>query len=322
MSVSRLALMGAAGAGGGIAVEDAFSTDLYTGNSSTQTITNGIDLAGEGGLVWTKSRDTSNYWHELTDTERGATYNLFSNAVNAEGSGSDVATFNSDGFDLRFSTAYGNQAGKSYAAWTFRKAPKFFDVVTYTGDGVAGREIPHNLGVTPGMVVVKRRDASENWATWHRTLPGEKQRLNTTIASGATFSFGAHTETTFIVGYDGEVNASGGTYVAYLFAHNDAADGIIQCGGYTGNGNSAPIDINLGWPAQWVLIKRSNSTSDWILVDTARGLGNRLEPNTTDAELGGNVLTANPDGFTVVQLSVVNAPSAEYIYMAIRAEGT
>jgi hypothetical protein len=29
-------------------VEDVFSTYLYTGNSSTQTITNGIDLAGEG----------------------------------------------------------------------------------------------------------------------------------------------------------------------------------------------------------------------------------------------------------------------------------
>jgi hypothetical protein len=33
-------------------VEDVFSTYLYTGNGSTQTITNGIDLSGEGGLVW------------------------------------------------------------------------------------------------------------------------------------------------------------------------------------------------------------------------------------------------------------------------------
>jgi len=43
--------------GGGVAapknyIEDVFSTWLYTGNNSTQTITNGIDLAGEGGLVW------------------------------------------------------------------------------------------------------------------------------------------------------------------------------------------------------------------------------------------------------------------------------
>jgi hypothetical protein len=321
MSVSRLALMGAAGAGGAVAVEDAFSTDLYTGNGSTQTITNGIDLAGKGGLVCVMGRDTTSSVNSIFDTLRGAGFELEPHTNNGEADqgANKLSAFLSSGFSVGSSFSASSQ---NYAAWTFRKAPKFFDVVTYTGDGTAGRTISHNLGIEPGMVVVKRRDASENWATWHRTLPGEKQRLNTTIASGATFSFGAHTETTFIVGYDGEVNASGGTYVAYLFAHNDAADGIIQCGSYTGNGYSAPIDINLGWPSQWVLIKRSNSTSDWILVDTARGLGNRLEPNTTDAEVGGNVLTANPDGFTVVQLSVVNAPGAEYIYMAIRAEGT
>jgi hypothetical protein len=37
-------------------VEDVFSTYLYTGNGSTQTITNGIDLDGEGGMVWIKKQ--------------------------------------------------------------------------------------------------------------------------------------------------------------------------------------------------------------------------------------------------------------------------
>lgn len=40
-----------------IAVEDVFSTYLYTGNGATQTIENGIDLANEGGLVWLKKRN-------------------------------------------------------------------------------------------------------------------------------------------------------------------------------------------------------------------------------------------------------------------------
>ena len=39
-------------AGGDVVnVEDVFSNFVHKGNSSTQTITNGIDLAGEGGLV-------------------------------------------------------------------------------------------------------------------------------------------------------------------------------------------------------------------------------------------------------------------------------
>jgi hypothetical protein len=57
-NLSRKLMMGAAGAAGEkVYVEDVFSTYLYTGNGSTQTITNGIDLAGEGGLVWVKKRE-------------------------------------------------------------------------------------------------------------------------------------------------------------------------------------------------------------------------------------------------------------------------
>jgi hypothetical protein len=60
---SKKLLQAAAGAAGGeaLAIEDVFSTYLYTGNGSTQTITNGIDLAGEGGLVWIKRRDIVQY---------------------------------------------------------------------------------------------------------------------------------------------------------------------------------------------------------------------------------------------------------------------
>jgi hypothetical protein len=57
-------------------IEDLFSTYLYTGNGSTQTITNGIDLAGKGGMVWTKGRSLITN-HHIVDTERGAGDTLF-----------------------------------------------------------------------------------------------------------------------------------------------------------------------------------------------------------------------------------------------------
>jgi hypothetical protein len=38
---------------------------------STQTITNGIDLDGEGGLVWIKQRNQERQNHRFIDTERG-----------------------------------------------------------------------------------------------------------------------------------------------------------------------------------------------------------------------------------------------------------
>ena len=72
-SIKKLLQAAAGNAGESLYVEDVFSTYLYTGNGSTQTITNGIDLDGEGGLVWIKNRGTGNAtWHYLFDTERNA----------------------------------------------------------------------------------------------------------------------------------------------------------------------------------------------------------------------------------------------------------
>ena len=165
MATKKKMLQAAAGNAGGEAlnVEDVFSTYLYTGNSSTQTITNGIDLAGEGGLVWIKDRSSASNYHSLNDTERGTTKYLSSNRTDAEGTG-DLTAFNSNGFDVRYQqTGYINESGGNLASWTFRKAPKFFDVVTYTGDGNDNRTVSHNLGSTPGMVIVKRTSGADSW---------------------------------------------------------------------------------------------------------------------------------------------------------------
>lgn len=76
-------LQAAAGQAGGenLYIEDVFSTYLYTGNGSTQTITNGIDLDGEGGLVWIKNRAGlgESRKHILVDTARGGAASVSSN---------------------------------------------------------------------------------------------------------------------------------------------------------------------------------------------------------------------------------------------------
>ena len=67
-------------------VDDVFSTYLYTGNQTAgHTITNGIDLANKGGLVWIKGRESA-FQHELVDTVRGAGYVLKSDSTGAQGS--------------------------------------------------------------------------------------------------------------------------------------------------------------------------------------------------------------------------------------------
>jgi hypothetical protein len=303
-------------------VEDVFSTWLYTGNGSTQTITNGIDLAGKGGLVWTKVRN-SNFNHILADTTRGGNNVLYSNSsVGNQAYGSTIYTaFGSTGYTL--GNANEVNGAYNYASWTFREAPKFFDVVTYTGTG-ANRTIAHNLGVAPGCILIKRTNTSGDWQVYHRGNANTQYMVLNSTAAVVTdttrWNSTTPTATEFTVGTDATVNASGGTYVAYLFAHDATSDGVIQCGSFTTDG-SGNATVNLGYEPQWLMAKCASSTGNWFLFDTMRGLtadftnpAATLFPNLTTQEVGNQYARVNATGF-VVQSMVA---SQTYIYIAIR----
>lgn len=326
-------LLSASGAAeAALAIEDVFSTYLYTGNGSTQTITNGIDLAGEGGLVWIKSRSVARS-HNLFDSERvGVGYKvLFSDTTAAESDPVNrVTAFNADGFTMSASTAV-NASAEAYASWTFRKAPRFFDVVTYTGTGSV-RTVAHNLGITPGCIIIKETSAARNWYVYHRSTGNTKYlHLNLTDAaatSSLAFNNTDPTDTEFTVGTINGINNSGATYVAYLFAHDplgpsgDGSDGLIACGSYTGTG--ATQEISLGWEPQWVMVKRTDSTGDWQMSDIMRGAtydgaGQALLANTSGAEATTYGAGVTPTGFRLTSnLAINNASGGKYIYIAIR----
>ncbi len=317
-------------------VEDVFSTWLYTGTGATQTITNGVDLAGEGGLVWIKQRSGSQD-HTLFDTARGVNNYLRSNTTGAQNSGgtyTDLLTaFNASGFSLGAdaSTAgFVNGSGSSYVSWTFRKQPKFFDVVTYTGNG-SNRTIAHNLGSVPGCIIVKRTDTTADWAIYHRSLANtEYLVLNTTAASvtNATWwNSTTPTSTVFSLGTAVNVNASGGTYVAYLFAHDaggfglSGTENVISCGSFTtdAGGNAS---VTLGYEPQLVLVKNSSTTGSWNLYDIMRGADvsgstGAIYPNFSSAEGGGGEyqLGINATGFTI---GPGTAAAFTAVYIAIR----
>ena len=317
-------------------VEDVFSTYLYTGNGSTQTITNGIDLAGEGGLVWTKNRtDTGGSNHFLFDSTRNNAYYLQSNSTGAQdtlGSGYNLV-FNSNGFTDALVNQIYNGGGN--ASWTFRKAPKFFDVVTYTGTGSA-RTVAHNLGSVPGCMIVKRLDGAEAWRVYHQSVGNNKNLvLNTTVESsldyGDNWNNTSPTSTQFSLGPGVGVNQSGATYVAYLFASNaggfgdSGSDSVISCGSYTGNGSSTGPTVTLGWEPQWLLVKvAAGASGTWCLVDNMRGVTasasvQQLSPNSTSSEVSETGVAFTSTGFSVnTTSSVYNYIGATYIYIAIR----
>lgn len=307
-----------------------FSTDLYTGNGSAQTITNGIDLAGEGGLVWIKWRsggvNPNEENHFLFDSERGTKALKTNSSSNDNNNYLSAPTFNSNGFAIENDIPL-NRNGADHVAWTFRQAPKFFDVVTYTGDGSA-RSLNHNLGITPGLILIKCSSVPSDWVVGHIHDYTKYLRLNSTVGFQSNDVFSGTDNNSFrlngSISSQYNVNEWGDTYVAYLFAHDPA--GNIQCGSYTGSGAGGNV-VNLGWQPQWLLVKNTQNTSDWWIVDSARGgfpAANYLEPNTHNAETNsGNALSLTPTGFTLEGgLFDVNQSGANYIYVAIRAEGS
>jgi len=324
-------------------VDGLFQTHVYVGNgSSGQSITNNLDLSGKGGLVWTKGRDSTND-HHLFDTERGVTKYLKSSSSGVEATDTDTLTaFNSNGFSLGADVDT-NADGNKYVSWSFRKQPKFFDVVTYTGTGSA-RTISHSLGSVPGSIWVKCTSDSYNWAIYHRGVDSSAPEdyllyLDATDARVNNSSYWndtAPTSSVFTVGTSGETNANGETYVAYIFAHHDDDGGfgepgnqdIIKCDTYTGNGNATGPVIDLGFEPQWIMIKRSSAVEDWIIFDNMRGLvvggiDPELRPNKTQTE-GTSVtyMDINATGFQLTDNnSRTNENNSTYIYMAIRRGG-
>ena len=311
-------------------IEDVFSTWLYTDSGSTQTINNGIDLAGEGGLVWVKSRSAV-INNLLWDSARGTSNYLVSNNTGTPQSGA-ATTFNSNGFSVpNIST------GATFASWTFREQPKFFDVVTYTGNGVLSNAISHNLGSVPGCIIWKRTDSTSDWGVWHIadgiTTSKTGGSLNSTNAFLYTLNATPYqTSTTFqpawvndAAGNNGNIN--GATYVAYLFAHNaggfglTGTDNVISCGSFTTPASDNAV-ITLGYEPQWLLVKCSSNAQDWFLVDSMRGLSQTeqrtLLANTSAAEEATDTpyfrLTAT--GFTASPASI--GGSRTFIYIAIR----
>jgi hypothetical protein len=320
--------------GGGVPVvpayiEEVFSTYLHTGTGSAQTITNGIDLSGKGGLVWTKGRSVG-YGNGLFDTIRGSNSWLNSASTDSATSISTwITSFNSNGFGIGTNGSISN-SGTTYASWTFRKQPKFFDVVTYTGNGTS-KTITHNLGSTPACIITKRTDTTSNWLVYHRSIPTQNIYLNKTDAAAGTMGITSVGSTTYAVNGSSELNENGGTYVAYIYAHDaggfglTGTDNVISCGSYTGNGSTTGPVVTLGYEPQWLLVKRSSASGDdWILVDNMRGFpvtGNTqyLNPNNSFAESSFALVSPLATGFQPRTTDGgYNANGSTYIYIAIR----
>ena len=319
-------------------VDDVFSTYVYEGNNGTQSINNGIDLSGKGGLVWHKHRSGTYNGPIMFDTERfvssGDNNGLDTSSTGVPGDFSGFNSINNNGFTVQhYAGNLFNASSNNYVSWAFRKAEGFFDVVTYSGNSTAGRTVAHSLGSVPGMILIKILNDSKDWHVYHRSLGATKNlRLNESDAVRTQTNIFNDTEPTsthFTLGSEADVNGTGKNFVAYIFAHDDQSFGtdsdeaIIKCGTY--NGSSGTQTINLGFEPQWLLIKRSDSGDNWRMLDVMREMSasdaRYINADTTVAEgnYGSAWVSASSTGFTLYGSDgSTNRSGGTYVYMAIR----
>ena len=343
LATQRL-MSGAAGAGGDkIYVDDVFSPYIYTGDgSNNKYIQNGVDLT-EGGLVWLKTKEESS-WHMFIDSEWAMNKNsaYISTIGTGAYSGPVINSFESNGFKLH-SNWYANQA-KRYLSFSFRKAPGFFDVVTYTGNG-SNQTISHSLDATVGCIMIKNTYSSSDWYVWHRKVSNQYAgylSLNTSASEGNSSTIWNQvrpTTSAFSVGNFDGTNKNNETFVAYIFAEGTsdsevfgpAGDkSIIKCGQYSGNGSTGANanNVDVGFEPQWLLIKnRTQSATEWMVLNKTSGIPGSnlyspyLKVNSANAEKMDDIrLQVTSTGFSPTDSEdTFNKGGETYIYIAIRS---
>ncbi len=278
-------------------------------------------------MTLVKSRNLTSE-QEAWDRLRGSSKYLLTTAADAEATFGGPAQWQVDRMTSVLWNAgdgYSNTSPNTYGTWNFRRAPGFFDEVCYTGDGTTNRAVAHNLTVAPELIIVKARSAANYWwMVYAEPLgPGKYLALQATFASGTNSAFPlAQTATNFYVSATGaDVNVSSVTFVAYLFA---TLAGVSKVGSYTGTGALQTIDCGFAAGARFVLIKRTDSTGDWYVWDSARGISSGNDPylllNSTAAEVTGtNYVDTTAVGFQVTAAApaALNASGGTYIFLAI-----
>ncbi len=265
-------------------VDDVFSTYVYEGTGSAKTINNGIDLAGEGGLVWTKIRN--NTWnHAFLDTVRGGGKLINSNRDNGQDTYNNLITsFNNNGYTLGTDANSGTvnySSSYDYASWTFRKAKGFFDVVSWTGNGTNGRQISHNLASVPGCIMVKCTSDAQNWSVYHRGLNSgvwDPELYHLVLNSDgdedttSDWNDTAPTSTHFTVGDGTRVNANNKTYVAYLFGGGESTAATNACVKFDGSNDyleiadHADFDVGTNWTAECWFRCNAIGSNGWDVI--------------------------------------------------------
>ena len=305
---------------------------------------NGVAVTGVGfqpDLVWGKKYSSPAQNHWLIDAVRGAGVWLASDGAGAEGTEPAGSSFTSDGFTTNNNSLL-TYSGGSYVLWNWKaggsgsanndgdnnatvsaNTDAKFSIVSYTGSGDEPKTVAHGLGVSPEMVIIKKRNNTGSWVVWHKDLADNYafEGLDTTgaaVSGGSPISkyVDAVSSTLVTLGDASENNNSGDTFIMYCWA---SIDGYSKVGSYTGNDDADGVFVYTGFRPAYVMIKSTGSSTAWLIQDGKRTpynvCDNHLRANGNDAQQSGATLDLVSNGFKIRE-DGIGTNDGSYIYLA------
>ena len=325
-----------------------FQAKIYTGTQQSHAITFDGNSDMQPDWVWIKCRDDTHN-HQLFDAVRGVHNRLRSDTDGTPTTSNEsLKSFDSDGFTLGTQQNVNASANNdnSFVSWSWKagggsgsantdgsidtestsvSTTAGFSISKYTGNATNGATVGHGLGVVPDMIIGKDLSDTSAWCVWHKDLTnaGYRLTLSTTAAqSDDTALFGgssrtAPTSTVFSLGSGGGLNGSNDNLV-YCFT---SIQGYSKFGSYSGNGNADGPYIHTGFRPAFTMIKRIDSTNDWMMGDnkitTFNPKDGMMRANLSNVELSTNPVDYLANGFKIrLTGNAFNNSSGTYIFMA------
>jgi len=309
-----------------------FQVKLWSGTGSGHAITLDGSEDMQPDFIWAKQRSATRY-HNLQDAVRGTGVNLFSNTTGADNSdATNITAFSSDGFSVGDGDNV-NKSGDTYVAWCWKEsADAGFDIVSYAGNGVEGRNISHSLSAVPHLMLVKNRTNAVKWAVYHHKNTAAPEtdhlQLNDSAATSdddSTWDDTAPGSSVFRVKGSTSVNGSSANYIAYLFSEKQ---GYSKFGSFVGNGSLNGTFCYTGFRPAFVMLKcGSHASSNWVMLDNKKSnpFNDATCPDALYANDEASESTASPwadlvsNGFKCRgydEGNTINASGKTYVYIA------
>ena len=297
------------------------------------------DIGFQPDWIWDKVRSTSGV-HAWFDSVRGVGSSgkvIYSNTPNAEATNALIKSIDSSGFTI---TANSDHSSQTIVDWCWKAGGSAssntdgsitstvsvntdagFSVGTYSANATSGATVGHGLGVAPDWLIVKVRNATNNWAIFHKSLGATKAVYldqNSAQYTDGWMNNTAPSSSVFTLSGGNYGNASGYTPVFYAFAEKK---GYSKFGSYNGNGNANGPFIYTGFKPAFLIVKAYSNAQDWEIFDNKRSTFNPLEKNlaanSTSSEQTDLDIDFLSNGFKVrIVDDSVNNSSYSYIFMA------